>query len=197
MEKIRAMESAKNEEDRRRRLVEFETANVARRLIEEINKSEEMSREEKMVEIQELLKRSRRMDAAREERRRTNLVEFEAANTIRKMLQDIAKNKDLSDEERAKEFDRVLKEVQKMKLESTERVIGIEKFKFHLEQLLKKEGLWPEGKARFVLKSNNCTIEGKKLSDKIHQQILQLCEESIGKTFDRDTRIILQLNEDR
>ena len=147
MEKIRAMESAKREEDRRRRLVEFETANVARRLIEEINKSEEMSREEKMVEIQELLQRSRRMDAARAERRSINLVEFEAANTIRKMLQDIAKNKDLSDEERANEFDRVLKEAQEMKLESMKRMIGVEKFKFDLEQFLKKERLWPEGKA--------------------------------------------------
>ena len=77
------------------------------------------------------------------------------------------------------------------------RMIGIEKFKFELHQLLKKEGLLPEGEAKFVLKSKECTIDGKKLPDEIHERILQLSEESIGKTFDRDTKIILQLNENR
>jgi len=77
------------------------------------------------------------------------------------------------------------------------RTIGIEKFKFELHKLLKKEGLLPEGKAEFILRSKKCLIDGKKLPDEIHQKILQLSEEIIGKTFDRDTKIILQLNGDR
>jgi len=152
LEKINAMELAKKEEGRRRRLAEIETTNVARRLIVEINKSEDMSRDEKIAEIQQLLQQSREMDLIREQGRRGSLVEFEAANTMRKMLQEIAKNKDLSDQERAKEFDRVLQESQKMKLKNMRR--------------------------------------------EIHQKILQLSEESIGKGFDRDTKIVLQLNED-
>jgi hypothetical protein len=197
LEKIHAMELAKNEGDRRRRLAEIGTAKAARRLIAEINKSEEMSQDEKIKELKLLLQRTREMEVLREEGRRRNLIEFEAANTMRKMLQEVAKNKDLSDQEREKEFQRVLKEAQKMKLENVRRMIGIEKFKFELHQLLKKEGLLPEGKAEFVLKSKECTIDGKKLPDEIHEKILQLSEESIGKTFDRDTKIVLQLNEDR
>ena len=196
LEKINAMELAKKEEGRRRRLAEIETTNVARRLIVEINKSEDMSRDEKIAEIQQLLQQSREMDLIREQGRRGSLVEFEAANTMRKMLQEIAKNKDLSDQERAKEFDRVLQESQKMKLKNMRRLIGIEKFKFELHEFLKKEGLLPEGKAEFILRSNECLIDGKKLPDEIHQKILQLSEESIGKGFDRDTKIVLQLNED-
>ncbi|UCE40256.1 MAG: hypothetical protein JSV17_12430 [Candidatus Aminicenantes bacterium] len=196
LEKIHAMERAKKEGDRRRRLAEIETANVARRLIAEINKSEDLSREDKIKEIQELLQRSRAMDLMREERRQRDLVEFEAANTMRRMLQDIAKQKDLSDQEREKEFQRVLQEAEKMQSESMKRMIGIEKFKFDLHLLLKKEGLLPEGKAEFILRSKECLINGKKLPDIIHEKILQLCEESIGKKFERDTKIILQLNED-
>jgi hypothetical protein len=200
IEKINAVQLAKKEEGRRSTMLEaaeFRAVNATRSLIAEIYKSDEMSSEDKIKEIQELLQRTRAMENLRKEVRRRNLVEFEAANTIRKMLQDIAKNKDLSDQERKKEFERMLQEAQKMKLESMERMIGIEKFKFELHQLLKKEGLWPEGKAKFVLKSSECTIDGKKLPDEIHQKILQLSEESIGKAFDRDTKIILQLNEDR
>jgi len=197
LQKIQAMEFEKKNEDRRRRLTEIETANVARRLMAEINKSEDMSREEKIAEIQELLQKSRAMESIREEGRRRDLLEFEAANTINRMLQEIAKQKDLSDEERTKEFQRVLQEAKKMKSESVKRMIGIEKFKFDLHQLLKNEDLLPEGEAKFVLRSKQCTIDGKKLPDEIHKRILQLSEESIGKAFDKDSKIILQLNENR
>ncbi len=195
--KIQAMEFERVNEERRRRLAEIETANVARRLMTEINKSEEMSREDKIKEIQELLQRSREMDLKRDEERQRSLVEFEAANTIRKMLQEIAKQKDLSDQERAKEFDRVLKEAQKMKLNSVRRLIGIEKFKFELHQLLKKEGLLPERKSKFVLKWDECSLDGKQVPKEIHDKILRLCEEALGKKFKRDTKIILDLNENR
>jgi hypothetical protein len=156
-----------------------------------------MSREEKIREIQELLQKSRDMDSLREQRRRGNVVEFEAANTIRKMLQDVAKDKNLSDQEKKQEFQRVLEEAQKMKLERMKPMIGIEKFKFELNQLLKNEGVYPEGKAEFVLKLKECSIDGKKLPDDLHQKILKLSETSLGKEFDRNTKIILQLNENR
>jgi hypothetical protein len=196
MEKIQSMESEKREEERRRRFADIETANVARRLIEEINKSEKMSREEKIAEIQELLDRSRTMDREREKRRSRSLVEFQAAESIRKMLQEIAENKNMSEKEKAEEFQRTLEEAQKLKLESTRHMIGVEKFKFELHQLLKKEGLLPEGKAKFILRSKECLIDGKKLPDDMHKKILALCEESLGKSFDRNTKIVLQLNED-
>jgi hypothetical protein len=112
------------------------------------------------------------------------------------MLQEIAKKKDLTDQERAKQIERVLQEARNMKSESMERMIGIEKFKFDLYQFLKNEGLLPEGEAKFVLKRNECSIDGKKLSKDIHERILKLCEESIGKKFDGDTKIVLQLNQD-
>jgi hypothetical protein len=195
--KIEAMEFARVNEERSRRLAEIETANVAGRLIAEISKSEEMSREDKLREIQELLQRSREMDLKREEDRRRDLVEFEAANTIRKMLQEIAKQKELSDQERAKEFDRVLQEAQKIHSESMKRMIGIEKFKFDLHQFLENEGLLPEGEATFELRLHKCSIDGKKLPEEIHRKILQLCEESLGKKFERDTKIILDLSEIR
>ena len=199
IEKINAMQLAKKEEDRRTMLeaAEFRAVNATRSLIAEIYKSDEMSSEDKIKEIQALLQRARAVDLAKEEVRRRNLVEFEAANTIRKMLQDVAQTKDLSDQERSKEFQRVLQEAQKMKSESVKRMIGLEKFKFELHQLLKKEGLLPVGEAKFVLKLKECTIDGKKLPDEIHQKILHLSEESIGKGFDRDTTIVLRLNEDR
>jgi hypothetical protein len=197
LEKMQAMELAKMEENRKRRLAEIGTANAARRLIAEINKSEEMSQEEKIKEIQKLLRQTREPELLREEGRRRNLIEFEAANTIRKMLQEISEDEKLSDQERRKEFQRVLEEAQKMKLESMWRMIGIEKFKFELNQLLKKEGLLPKHKAEFILRSNECLIDGKKLPEEIHQKILQLSEECLGNKFDRNTKIVLQLNEDR
>jgi hypothetical protein len=196
LEKIEAMESAKKEEERRRRLIETSMLNASRRLMAEINKSDEMSKEEKIKEIQELLLRSRAIERMSEKRRRGNMVEFEAANTIRKMLRDIARNKELSDQERKKEFENVLEEAQKMQLEAMRPMIGIEKFKFELNQLLKDEGLFPEGKAKFVLRLRDCTIDGKKMPKEIHEKILRLCEETVGKKFDSDTQIILHLNED-
>ena len=51
------------------------------------------------------------------------MVEFEAAKTMRKMLQEISENQVLSDQERRKEFQHVLEEAQKMKLESMRQLI--------------------------------------------------------------------------
>lgn len=197
IEKIHTMESARQTIDRRRRLTELGTINASRRLLEEINKSNDMSREEKIKEIQELLNRSREMDLIREKGRGRNLVEFEAANTMREILREISKSKDMSDEKKAQEFKRVLEEAQKMKSENMRRMIGIEKFRFELEQLLKKEGLLPEGKAEFILRSDKCLINGKKLPDEIHKKILQISKDSLGRGFERGTKIVLQLNENR
>ena len=194
---IQATEFARVNEERRRRLAEIETANVASRLIAEISKSEEMSREDKIQEIQQLLQRSREIDLKRDKERQRDLVEFEAANTIRKMLQEIAQQKELSDQEREKEFENVLQEARKIQSEGMKRMIGIEKFKFDLHQFLKNEGLLPEGEATFELRLHKCSIDGKKLPEEIHRKILQLCEESLGKKFEKDTRIILDLNENR
>jgi hypothetical protein len=195
--KIQAMEFEKVNEDRRRRLAEIEAANVATRLMAEIEKSEDLSHEEKMKAIQELLQKSRVMDLKREEERHRDMVEFEAANTIRKMLQEIRKNENLSDREREKEIRRILDEARKLRLETATPMIGIEEFKIDLRHLLKEEGLLPEGKAEFVLRMNESTIDGKKLPKAVHERIMNLCEQDIGKKFDRGTKIVLQLNEDR
>jgi hypothetical protein len=197
IEKIQALELASKEEDRRRRFAEFGAAEAARRLIEEIDKSDELSKEEKINEIKELLQRIKAEDLVREEAPRRDLIGFQVANALRKMLQETAQRKDLSEQEKKKEFESVLREAREMKLESIQHMIGIEKFKFDLHQLLKEEKLLPEGKAKFDLKLNECSIDGKKLPKEIHRKILQLCEESIGKKFGRDTKIILQLNENR
>ena len=113
------------------------------------------------------------------------------------MLQEIAKQKDLTEQEREKELEALLQEAQKMQSESVKRLIGIEKFKFELHKLLKNEGLLPERAATFVLRLHKCSIDGKKLPREIHQKILQLCEETIGKKFEKDTKLILDLNENR
>ncbi len=196
IQKIQELELAKKEEGRRRSLIELETSIAARRLIEEIDKSDELSKEEKIKEIKELLERVREKDLAREEARRRDLIEFEAANVLRKMLEETAQRRDLSDQEKRKQIEALIHEAKSVKSESMLRMVGIEKFKFDLQQLLRKEGLLPEGKAEFVLKMNECSIDGKKLPKEIHERILRLCEESIGKKFTRDTKIILQLNED-
>jgi hypothetical protein len=196
LEKIQALEVTKKEQKRRRRLADIEAANVASRLIAEINKSK-MSHEEKIAEIQELLQRSRAMESSREERRSRNLVELKAAETIRKMLREIAESEELSDKERAMEFERTLQEARKLKLASMERMIGIEKFKLDLHLFLKKEGFLPEGKAEFILRSNECLIDGKKLPAEIHTRILELSEQSLGKKFDSNTKIVLQLNQEK
>jgi hypothetical protein len=199
IEKIQALELAKKEEGRRRSLMELETSIAARRLIEEIDKSDELSKEEKIKEIKELLQRIQVQaeDRARGEARRENLVKLEAANVLRKMLAETARRKDLSEREIKKEIESLLQEARSMKLEGMQRMADIEKFKLDLHQLLKKEGLLPEGKAEFVLKMNECSIDGKELPKEIQKRILRLCEENLGKKFGRDTKIILQLNEDR
>jgi hypothetical protein len=112
------------------------------------------------------------------------------------MQQDIIKNKDLTDQEKARELDKILEEAKDMKLSTAKLRLDVEKFKFDLSQILKNEALLPKGKAEFVLKLNECTINGKKLSKEIHKKILALCEESLGKKFTGDTKIVLDLNED-
>jgi hypothetical protein len=196
IEKINAQKLT-SEEYRRRMLAEFGEANVARRLIEEINKSTELTREEKIKELQYLLQKMQEKELVREENRPRDLIEFEAANAMRKMLEEIVRMKGVSDHEKAKEFEHVLQEANKMRSESMLRMLSIEKFKFDLHQLLKDEGLLPEGKAEFILKMSECSIDGKKLSKEIHSRILSLSEEILGKKFDRDTKIVLTLNEDR
>jgi hypothetical protein len=196
LEKMRALELAKETEIRRSGLAEFGAANAARRLIEEINKSSTLSKEEKIREIKETLQHMHDMDLGGEERHR-ELIELEAANALRKMLRDIVRNKDLADQEKAKQLDRILEEARDMKLKTAKMTLDVEKFKFDLRRLLKKEGLLPEGKGEFVLKLNECLIDGKKLPKEIHKKILALCEESLGKKFTGDTKIVLDLNEDR
>jgi hypothetical protein len=195
LEKMRALELAKEAEIRRSGLAEFGAAQAARRLIEEINGSSTLSKEEKIREIKETLQHMHDMELGGGERHR-ELIELEAANVLRKMQQDIIKNKDLTDQEKARELDKILEEAKDMKLSTAKLRLDVEKFKFDLSQILKNEALLPKGKAEFVLKLNECTINGKKLSKEIHKKILALCEESLGKKFTGDTKIVLDLNED-
>jgi len=196
IERIKALELAKGEDLRRSRLLEFGATNAARRLIVEIERSSAISREVKIKEIKDILQHMHDMELGGEARHR-DLIEFEAANALRRMLSETAQRKDLSDQEKEKEIETLLDEARKMRLDTRMHVVGIEKFKFDLHKLLEKEGLLPKGKAEFVLKKNACTIDGKKLPIDIHDRIMQLCEESVGMEFDRDTKIVLQLNEDR
>jgi len=195
--KIQAMEFERVNEGRRRRLAEIETANVAKRLIEEIEKSDELSKEEKIEEIKKLYQRIEEMNLEREKDRKRDLLEIEIANVLRKMLHETAQRRDLSDREKEKEMESLLREAQSLKLGGVQRMVGIEKFKFDLHRLLEKEGLLPEGRAEFMLTANECSIDGKKLPKDIHERIMKLYEDSLGMKFKRDTKIILQLNEDR
>jgi len=198
VEKIKALELAEKEEHRRTRLAaaEFRAINAARRLLLEINKSSSITREEKIEELKEILQHMRDMGLGGGERH-LELIEIDVANALGKMLQDVVKSKELTDQEKEKEFEKILQEAKDMQLKTTKRRIDIEKFKFDLHRLLKKEELLPEGEAEFVLKLNECTVDGKKLPKEIHLKILRLCEEDLGKKFTRKTKVILGLNEDR
>jgi hypothetical protein len=112
-------------------------------------------------------------------------------------MAETARREDLSDLEKEKEFAKLLQEARDMRLETSVHMIGIEKFKYDLYRLLEKEGLFPKGKAEFVLKRNATTIDGKKIPKDVHERIMQLCAESIGLEFGKDTKIVLQLNENR
>jgi len=194
--KIKDLELEKSENLRRSRLVEFGATNAARRLIAEIERSSAISREEKIREISEILEHMHDLERGEEERHR-DLVEHEAAVALRKMMSETAHREDLTDLEKEEELEKLMREAQDMRLEHNIHMIGIEKFNFDLHKLLKKEGLLPKDKAEFVLKRNAATIDGKKLPKEVHDRIMQLCAESIGLEFGKDTKIVLQLNEDR
>jgi len=179
-----------------RGLVESRAAIAERRLIEEIKKSSGLSKEEKIKEIQSLVEKTRNSELETE-RRRMALVEIEAEQAIRKMLEDIAKDKELSDLEKEKEFNSLIQEIKKINSENIRRMVGIQKFEFELSRFLKQKGLFPEGKAEFILKSKVSSIDGKQLPKEIHQEIMKLCEECIGKKFTSTTQIVLQLNNNR
>lgn len=195
VEKIQALKVSKEAEERSRSLAEFGAVNAARRLIVEINKLSAISNERKIEELNKVLQNMREMEAGRQGHR--DLVEVQVAETIRKMMQEVLKQKELTDQERKKELEKLLGEARKMELKDAQLRLEIEKFTFDLHQLLEKEGLLPVGKAQFELRMNVCTIDGKRLPKEIHQKILKLCEESLNKKFDRDTKIILTLNEER
>jgi len=194
--KMKDLELAKSENLRRSRLMEFGATNAARRLITEIERSSAISREEKIREISEILEHMHDMERGEGERHR-DLVEHEAATALRKMMSETAHREDLTDVEKEKELASLLQEARDMRLETSVHMIGIEKFKFDLHNLLEKEGLLPKGKAEFVLKRNASTIDGKKIPKDVHERIMQLCAESVGLEFGKDTKIVLQLNEDR
>jgi len=145
-------------------------------LTAKISKSSDLSQEEKIAQLKDVIERIQATELAiKEGDRRRRLQEFGTANAVRRLIEEIGN----------------------MNLESMKRMAGIEKFKFDLHLFLKQEGLLPKGKAEFVLNSKACSIDGKRLPKEIHKKIMQLCEESIGKKFDSNTKIILQLNEDR
>ncbi len=195
IEKMQALNLANRIEPLRRGLLVSRAAIAERKLIEEINKSSEMSQQEKIKEISRLVKRMQKENLDTE-RRRVDLVELEAKQAIRKMLEEITKKKDLSDLEKEKEFYALIKEIEKINSEDIKRMVGIEKFEFELYRFLKKKGLFPKETTEFVLKSAFCSIGGKKLPKEVHQEILQLCEKCIGRKFESKTQIILQLNKD-
>jgi hypothetical protein len=195
-EQAKELEVREEDMARQTMLTQFAATLTARKLIEEIEQSSRMSQEEKLQEIQELLSRTREMERVREGERRAGLLEFKVAETMRKMLREIAEKKHLSDVEKEREMQALIEESRQMDLEN-DLMIKVEKFKFDLQRFLEKEGLLPKGKAEFVLKKNASTIAGKKLPDNIHERILAMCSETLGKKFEGDTKIVLQLNEKR
>ena len=177
-------------------LTQFAATQTARRLIEEIERSYQMSQERKLQEIEELLRQTREMQLVREGEGRAGMVEFKAAEAMRKMLREIAENENLSDQQKEHEMQALIEESRHMNLEN-DLMLKVEKFKFDLQRFLENEGLLPEKKAEFILQKNSSTIAGKKLPQNIHEQIMSMCSETLGKKFDGDTKIVLQLNEKR
>ena len=195
----REMELSRQNKERHARLIEFGVENTVRRLIEEIKKSKEISYQEKIAEISAILREMRQTHSEGEETKlRRDALEFETTNAIRQMmLEELQKKKDLTEKEKLEELERLEEEARRMKLGQLQLMIGVKKFEFELHQLLQEKGLLPEGRAEFVLKKNEATINGKKLPKEIHEQILQLCKEILEKEFKSDTKIVLQLNEER
>ena len=113
------------------------------------------------------------------------------------MLEEINQNKDLSEQEKEKEFRDLIQEIEEINSEDMNRMAGIEKFKFELNKILKQEGLFPKGKGKFVLKSTASSIDGKQLPKDLHKKILKLAEECVGNEFTGKTQIILELGEGR
>lgn len=184
-------------DSRRTRFSRFAANEAARKLIEEIELTDQLSQEEKLQEIRALLRQTREMNFAAQNERREGLVEFKAAETLSRMLHEISEREDLSEQEKELQMQELINESRRMNLASGDLMIGVEKFKYDLHRFLEKEGLLPEGKAEFVLKKNSSTIDGNKLPGKIHETLKRMCVETIGKTFEGDTKIVLQLNEKR
>lgn len=195
----RSVELAAREEDmaRRTRLPQFAATEAARKLIEEIERANQMSQSEKLREIRELLQKTQDMRLAREDARRGGVVEFQAAETLSRMIREISEKEELSAREKSLRMQALLEEARKMNLASGNLMIGVEKFKYDLHRLLETEGLLPEGQAEFVLRKNSSTIDGEKLPREIHERLKRMCEESMGKTFEGDTKIVMRLNEKR
>ena len=91
----------------------------------------------------------------------------------------------------------LIAESQRMKLATGDLMIAVEKFKYDLRRVLEEEGLLPEGQAEFVIRKNSSSIDGEKLPREIHERLKRMCEETLGKTFAGDTKIVLKLNEKR
>lgn len=196
LERAAEMEIRGGERSRQMMFSRFAANEAARKLIEEIELSKQLSREEKLKEIQEVLERTRELEMVGEDERMGGMVEFRASETLARMLRDVAENKTLSDKAKEKEIQALIEESKKMNLER-DLMVKVEKFKFDLSRLLEAEGLMPDDEADFVLRKNSSTIDGERLPQAVHEKIMQMCEETIGKKFDADTKIVLQLNSKR
>jgi hypothetical protein len=149
-------------------------ASLSRRA-EEISEWQEFSNQEKIRRLKELLEEAAAMEIREEERPRAVMFSRFAANEAARKL---------------------IEESKKMNLER-DLMVRVGKFKFNLKRLLEAEGLMPKAEAEFGLGKNPTTIDGKKLPQAVHERIKQMCRETIGKKFDSDTKIVLQLNSER
>jgi hypothetical protein len=195
LEEAAAMEMWE-ERSRQKMFSRFAANEAARKLIKEIELSQQLSREEKLNEIREILQRTRELEQIGEDERMGRMVEFRASETLARMLREVAENKTLSEMVKEKEMQALIEESKKMDLERN-LMVRVEKFKFDLSRLLEAEGLMPKAEADFVLRKNSSSIDGKKLPQAVHEKIMRMCEETIGKKFDSDTKIVLQLNSKR
>lgn len=196
---LRMQESRLRESQQLRdlKLKEMETINVSRRLIEELAKNKDMSAQEKVRELKDLVGQGGELSLLREANLRRNLIDIEVSKVIRKMIEEIIINKQLTEEAKSVQIKSILNEMEDLKSATLQRTLGLEEFKLELYKLLKEKDLYPEGKAEFVLKRNECTIGGKKISREVHKEILELCQTTIGMTFNNDSQIVLQLNKNR
>ena len=209
--------------NRYREVAEVYRTSILDDYIQEIVDSPEMSDSLKLAELKELLEKtmhsdyytqdflSRRVkgrdefqrrpvierrdrDASRS-RRRMVLSDVHVFRLVDEILDAIVDAPHLSESEKVAEMERIIDRIGDIESDEIGRKIAIKQFEWDVRKLLGKKGLLSPEESEFRLTIKHTKINGKKVPEDVHDEVLAIYEKYFGEPYRKGLTIVLGLVE--